>query len=179
MTDRVRVGTAFIADDSHMPATLVVGTKHYSAGWSSIIGYTSAQLGIHKCSAGQRNRKRRMDILLHGWRDSLQRLRLQRSVPDRSCCGALDRCREAENCNCLQITQMRRRSFLGLPYTSLIAHARHIQRSRSFQDLSSVPVRIRYRPREWLYDQTPRVRSKTLFVGQAVQTWENEGGSRA
>jgi hypothetical protein len=32
MTDRVRVGTALIADDSYMPATLVVGTEHYSAG---------------------------------------------------------------------------------------------------------------------------------------------------
>src|SRR5437868_2509943 len=36
-----------------------------------------------------------MDILLHGWRDSHVRLRLQRSVQDRSCLGARDQCREA------------------------------------------------------------------------------------
>src|SRR5438067_9435490 len=84
-----------------------------------------------------------------------------------------------QNCNCLEITQMRRRSFLGLSYTSLVAHARHIQRSRSFHDPSNMPARIPFRSREWLYDQPATGRSKSLFAGEAVQTWEDEGGSRA
>ena len=35
-----------------------------------------------------------------------------------------------------EITQVRRRSFFGLPYTSLIARARHIQRGRMLHDPS-------------------------------------------
>jgi len=42
-----------------------------------------------------------------------------------------------ENCNCLEIGEVRQRSFLGLPYTSVAAHARHIQQSRSFPKSSS------------------------------------------
>jgi len=98
------------------------------------------------------------------------------SRTDRAVAHVIDAVKR-EKCNCLEITQMRRRSFLGLPYTSLVAHARHIQRSRSFHDLSHLPARIPFRSREWLYDQPATVRSKSPFAGEAVQAWENEGGS--
>ena len=77
-----------IQDGTHTPESLVVGTERYSAGWSSIMKF-------HQRSNGQRTRERRMDLLLHGWRDSHERLRLQRSVPDSSCSGARDQSREA------------------------------------------------------------------------------------
>jgi hypothetical protein len=44
MTDRIRVGTMLVADNTPMPATLAVSTECYAAGWSSTIGSTSAQL---------------------------------------------------------------------------------------------------------------------------------------
>ena len=52
MTDKIRVGTMLIEDSTHMPATLVVSTEHYSAGWSSVMGSTSAQLGKEIENAG-------------------------------------------------------------------------------------------------------------------------------
>ena len=84
-----------------------------------------------------------------------------------------------DSCNCLEITALKRGSFLGLPYTSLIAHSRHIQRGRSFENPSSMPERERPRPPELLHDQGPTGESQTIFAAEAAQAWENEGGSRS
>lgn len=43
---------SLIEDGTHPPESLVVGTEPYSAGWSSIMGSTSAQLGKEIENAG-------------------------------------------------------------------------------------------------------------------------------
>ena len=141
MTDRIRVGTMLIEDGTHTPESLVVGTERYSAGWSSIIKSTSAQLGKKLESAGWTFFYMAGEIRTSGFGFN------DKSRTDRAVARVIDAVKR-QNCNCLEITQMRRRSFLGLPYTSLVAHARHIQRSRSFYDLSNMPGSIRSRPRE-------------------------------
>lgn len=171
MTDTTRVGTMLIQDGTQMPEIMSVVTEPYSAGWSSIMGSTSVELGKEIENAGWTFFYMAGEIRASGFGFSDQS-RTARAV------GHLINAVRLENCNCLEITQMRRRSFLGLRYTSLVAHARHVQKSRSFHDLSNMPARIPFRSREWLYDQPANVPSKSLFVGQAVQTWENEGGSR-
>ncbi len=172
MADKIRVGTMLIADGTHMPESLVVATERYSVGWSSVSKFTSAELGREIESAGWTFFYMANEIRTSGFgfNDLSRTARAVAHV-----INAVER----ENCNCLEITQMRRRSVLGLCYTSLVAHARHIQKSRSFHDVSNMPARIPFRSREWLYDQPATVRSKSLFVAEAVQTWENEGGSRA
>jgi hypothetical protein len=171
MTDKIRVGTMLIAENTPMPATLVVSTERYAAGWSSIIGSTSAQLDKAIENAGWTFFYMAGEIRTIGFglddhsRASCALARIINAV-------------KRENCNCLEITQMRQRSFLGFRYTSLVAHARHIQRSPSFHNPSHMPARIPFHSREWSYDQTATVRSRSLFAGEAVQIWENEGGSR-
>jgi hypothetical protein len=169
MTDRIRAGTMLIADGTQTPESLVVDTERYSPGWSSIIKFTSAELGRALESAGWTFFYMANEVRTIGFGFS-DYSRINRAVAH--VVSAVKR----ENCNCLEITQMRERSFLGLSYTSLVAHARHIQRSRSFQDLSHMPASTRFRPREWLYMEAATVRSKSLLTGEAVQTWENEGG---
>jgi hypothetical protein len=169
MTDRIRTGTMLIKDGIAMPESLVVGIEHYSAGWSSVIGATSSQLDRQIEDAGWTFFYMAGEIHATGFGFNDQ------SRTDRAVAHVIDVVKR-ERCNCLEITQMRRRSFLGLPYTSLVAHSRHIQRSRSFYDQSSMPVRIPFSPREWLYDQTPPARSQPLVAAEAVHTWENEGG---
>ena len=39
---------------------------------------------------------------------------------------------QTQNCNCLQVTGIRNHSFLGIPYVSITAHARHIQNGSEF-----------------------------------------------
>jgi hypothetical protein len=172
MTDRIRVGTMLLADDTDMPATLVIGTEHYSAGWSSITGPTSAQLDKEIENAGWTFFYMAGEIRTSGFGFNDQ------SRTARAVAHVINAVRR-ENCNCLEITQMRRRSFLGLSYTNLVAHARHIQRSRSFHDTSNMPAKTPFRSPEWLYDQPATAGSKSLLAGEAVQSWENEGGSRA
>jgi hypothetical protein len=172
MKDNIRVGTLLIEDGTHTPESLVVGAEGYSAGWSSIMGSTSAQLGKEIENAGWTFFYMANEVRTRGFGFNEQ------SRTARAVAHLIDAVKR-ENCNCLEITQVRRRSFLGLPYTSLVAHARHIQKSRRFYDPSNMPARIPFRSREWLYDQPATARSKSLFAGEAVQTWENEGGSRA
>ncbi len=168
MTDQIRLGTMLIEDGTHTPESLVVDTEGYSAGWSSIIKFTSTELEKEIEDAGWTFFYMAGEIRTSGFGFNDQS-RTARAVA--RVINAVKR----ENCNCLEITQMRRRSFLGFSYTSLVAHARHIQRSRRFQDPAHLPASTRSRSREWLVDHAA-VRRKSLLTGEAVQAWENEGG---
>jgi hypothetical protein len=171
MTDRIRVGTMLIADGIHTPESLVLETERYSAGWSSIIKFTSAELGRALESAGWTFFYMANEVRTSGFGFN--------DYSRTSCAVAhVVSAVKRENCNCLEITQMRQRSFLGLRYTSIVAHARHIQRSRSFHDPSNMPASTRSHQREWLYNQTRPARGQTLFTDKGVEVWENEGGSR-
>jgi hypothetical protein len=172
MTDRICVGTMLLEDGTHTPESFVAGTERYSAGWSSILKSTSAHLGKELESAGWTFFYMAGEIRTSGFGFNDQ------SRIDRAMTHVIDAVKR-QNCNCLEITQIRRRSFLGLSYTSVVAHARHIQRSRYFQVPSDMLASTWSCSRESQYDQPARVRSKSLLTGEAVQTWENEGGSRA
>lgn len=169
MINRTRAGMMFIEDGTLTPESLVIDTERYSAGWSSI-KCTGAELGKQIEKAGWTFFYMAGEIHTSGFGFNDQ------SRTDRAVAHVIDAV-QREGCNCVEITQMRQRSFLGLRYTSLVAHARHIQRGR-IQYPSKMPASTRSYPREWLYDQPPPVGSNPLFA-QAVQTWENEGGSRA
>ena len=171
MIDRIRAGTMLIADGTHTPAPLVIDTERYSAGWSSISKFTSAELGRALERAGWTFFYMANEVRTTGFGFNDQ------SRTARAVAHVINAVRR-ENCNCLEITQMRRRSFMGLSYTSLVAHARHIQKSRRFHDPSNMPATIPFRSHE-LQEQPARVRSTSLFAGEALQAWENEGGSRA
>ena len=161
-----------MAENAPMPPTLTIVTEHYSEGWSSVAGSTGTQLGKDIEDAGWTFFDMAGEIRTRGlgFNDQSRTARATAHLTD-----ALER----ESCNCSEITQIRRRSFFGLPYTSVSAHARHIQESRRFHDRANVPAKSPFGSREPLDGQPAAVRSSSLFAGQAVQTWENEGGSRA
>ena len=52
MTQCIRLGTMLIADGTRIPKSVLVGSERYSADWSSIIGFTSAQLDRELEKAG-------------------------------------------------------------------------------------------------------------------------------
>ena len=52
MTDKTRVGTMLIQDGTQMPEVMSGVTEPYSAGWSSIMGSTSVELGKEIENAG-------------------------------------------------------------------------------------------------------------------------------
>jgi hypothetical protein len=166
MTDRIRVGTMLLEDGTGMPESVVLGIEPYSMGWSLIIKATAAQLGKDLEGAGWTFFYMAGAIHVSGFGLSDQ------SRTDRAMAHMIDAVKR-QNCNCLEITRVRRRSFLGLPYTSVAGHARHVQRSRILRD----PYKsAQSQPRGSLCDRTPTLRSKALRAGEAIHAWENEGG---
>lgn len=147
MKHGIHVGTMLIQDRTHMPATLVLTTNRCLADWSQIIGSTSAQLGREIEAAGWTFFYMAGEIRTRAFGFNDQS-RAARSL------GHLIRAVKLENCNCLEITEVRQRSFFGLPYTSLVAHARHIQMSRSFYGVSNPPAKLPLRSRERSSDQS-------------------------
>jgi len=174
MAKNIRVGTMLIADGTRTPNLVILGTQSYSAGWSSILESTSAQLDKELEKAGWTFFYMAGEIRTRGFGSNDQ------SRMDRAVSHVIDAVK-CESCNCLEITQViRGRSFLGLPYTSVTAHARHIQKSRSFHDLSTLPARMGFRQQQRrLHDQTTPAQSQMSFSNKAVDIWEDEGGSRA
>jgi hypothetical protein len=160
MTNTLHVGTLLIEDGTPRPELLVVSTEPYSARWSYIAKFTSAQLGREIESAGWTFFYMAGEIRTRGFGFNDQ------SRTNRAVAHVMDAVK-LQNCNCLEITEMRRLSFLGLSYTSLVAHARHIQRSRVFQRPSNMARNAQ------------SVACKYAFTGELIQAWENEGGSRA
>jgi hypothetical protein len=167
MTDKIRVGTMLLEEGTPLPESFVLGTEPYATGWSSIQS-SSAQLGQELESAGWTFFCSAGPIHTTGFGFDEQ------SRTDRAVARGIAAVKREQG-NCLEIIQMRQRSFLGWRYTSLVAHARQIQRGPIFQDESDLPARMRERSN----DQTRPVQNPTLIRGEAVQAWENEGGSRA
>jgi len=173
MTESIRVGTVLLRDGTKLPKALAVTTERYSAGWSFITRSTSAQLNTSVESVGWTLFYMAGEIHTRsfGFNDL--------SRTDRAVAKVINAVTR-DSCNCLEITALKRGAFLGLPYTSLVAHSRHIQRGRSFENPFPMPEeREHSRPLELLYDQAPAGESKTIFGAEAAQAWENEGGSRS
>jgi len=172
MTESIRVGTLLLRDGTKIPKALAVTTERYSAGWSFITKSTSAQLNTNVESVGWTLFYMAGEIHTRSFGfDNLSRT-------GRAVAKVINAVRR-DTCNCLEITALKRGSFLGLPYTSLIAHSRHIQLGRSFENPSSMPQHDRSRPLELLYDDhAPRAESQTTSGVEAAQARENDGGSR-
>src|SRR4051812_27052343 len=172
MTESIRIGTVLLRDGTEIPKALAVTTERYLPGWSFISKSTSAQLNTSVESVGWTLFYMAGEIHTRsfGFNDL--------SRTDRAVAKAVKAVRR-DSCNCLEITALKRGSFLGLPYTSLIAHSRHIQRGRAFENSSPTPQRERSRPLELLYDQATTGERQTVLGAEPAQAWENEGGSRS
>jgi hypothetical protein len=133
MRQAIRLGTMLIADGTRTPQSVLLATERYSPGWSSIAEFTSAQLDRKLEKAGWTFFYMAGEIRASGYGFD------ERSGADRAMAHVVHAAKR-QKCNCLEITEIRRRSHLGLSYTSLVAHARHIQQSRRFQDASDIPA---------------------------------------
>lgn len=57
---------------------------------------------------------------------------------------------QAQNFNCVEVTEISTKRFLGIPYMSVCAHGRHIQRGQTLQDQSG--RREAQRLADWAHD---------------------------
>lgn len=127
MTNAIQTGSILIEDGSSMPDSLRLEGRPYSSGWKSVsnLGLNELDAAIHKAGwtfffmAGE------IKITSFGFdKDSAMRRAVKRVIADV----------ESHHCNCVEITGVSAKSFLGMPYVNVSAHSRHIQESSAFID---------------------------------------------
>jgi hypothetical protein len=155
-----------LEDGTGMPESSLLHVEPYSMGWSSITEGTAAQLGRDLESAGWT-----FFYLASGVHVRSFGLNDQ-SRTEHAMARLIDTVK-LQQFNCLEITQVRRASILGVPYMKVAAHARHIQKSRILRHprKSAQP-----QPRGSSDDRTSIFGSKVLSIREAIHRWENEGG---
>lgn len=125
----------FIEDGTLTPKALHYAGERYSAGWSAITKAAGTELGKDLDSAGWTFFYMAGEVRANGFGFNAK------SRVDRALARVIDTV-SREHCNCLEITQVSLRSFLGVPYTSLAARSRHIQMSRTFEQISVMPISV-------------------------------------
>ncbi|HEY3457163.1 MAG TPA: hypothetical protein VGK64_21475 [Bryobacteraceae bacterium] len=164
--NRIRAGMMLLEDGTGTPESFVLNIEPYSMGWSFIIDATAAQLGKDLEGAGWTFFYLAGAIHVSGFGLNDQ------SRTDRAM-AQLIHAVKLQQFNCLEITQVTRASFLGLPYTKVAGHARHIQRSRILSDPRKNAPSL---PRGASGDPPSMLGRKARSVREAIHRWENEGG---
>ena len=107
-----------------LPKTLLLQSTPYSSGWTVV---TSSRSEFEK------------DINQAGWTLFFLAGHIEANVfgfdKQKAVRTAVDRIItdvKSQDCNCLEITQVKMKSFLGLPYACVSAHSRHVHGSAVF-----------------------------------------------
>jgi hypothetical protein len=122
MTPMVEVGTVLIEDRPSITQLLALEIPPYAAGWSVIRGMNGSALGrkIHAAGwnfffmAGEVKVVFLGSVATTKVRSAIQRI-LKKVRP--------------QNYNCLELTRITEKRFLGIRYATVAAHSRHIQQS--------------------------------------------------
>jgi hypothetical protein len=128
MTDTLNAGTLFLEDGTVFPEAMTVSVKQYLSGWLIITSDTIAEMTKAIEGAGWTFFYMAGELHANGYGSS------DEARTDQAMAHLLAAAK-SERCNCLEISQVKRKSFLGFQYTSIIGHARHIQKSRRFESL--------------------------------------------
>ena len=122
MTDKIKMGTILIEGGALLPDSLRFESEPYSKGWRLVKNLDGYGL----------DRK----IRQAGWTLFYMAAEMKASVfgfgGEKALRRAVNRVLaklKSETSNCLAITQVAAKRFLGLPYVTVSAHSRHIQES--------------------------------------------------
>ena len=131
---RVRCGTMMVRDGLLLPDHMDAATDTYSAGWRS---FTEAEgFGVDRklrllgwqCFfiAGE------LKAVSFGWSQA----RMLKAAVRRLLATV-----RSLNLNCVEFTEVRRRSFIGIPYVTVAGHARHIQQGHHLEAFNGKEAR--------------------------------------
>jgi hypothetical protein len=124
MTDAIIAGSALFQGGTPLPESLLLQEQVDSNGWAAVKG------------AGSTFEK---TIQEAGWTFFFMAGEIKTIVfgfdREKSLCAALKRLItgvKSQHCNSIEITRVTGNSFLGVPYVSVSAHSRHMQRGLVF-----------------------------------------------
>lgn len=129
MSGTIKVGAIMMKVGTIIPQSLRVETELYSQGWEIIKNSDAYALDrdIRRADwnffflAGSIQA-----TALGYWRERTVRRAMERVLAKA----------ERSNFNCLEITEVSAKQFLGFPYVHVSAHSRHIQKSPFLQELA-------------------------------------------
>ena len=129
MTGSIQEGTILIQAGTRLPAGLPLKPEPDSDGWATVEKLDRSEIAgiIHETGWNFFYMAGRIQASAVGFnRQETLRVALQRIIATV----------ESQRCNCLEITQVIAQSFLKVPYVTVSAHSRHIQRGRVFAPAS-------------------------------------------
>jgi hypothetical protein len=124
MTDTITAETILVEEGTHLPGSLLLQSESDSNGWAAVKGARSTfEKAIQEAGwtfffmAGE------IKTTVFGFdRQKALRAALRRLIRDV----------KFQHCNSIEITRVMGRSFLRVPYVSVSAHPRHLQKGMLF-----------------------------------------------
>lgn len=126
----VQVGTIVIDDVNRMAGLLALPSQPYSGRWSMLKTRDSCALDREIHAAG-------WNFFFLATEVKVMFLGPLRAQKIHSALQRILRRVKPENFNCLEITEIVAKRFLGLPYGTVSAHSRHIQQGCQLDNLES------------------------------------------
>jgi len=122
MADKIKTGAILIKEDALLPESLHFESEPYTKGWRLVKNLGGYQMDRTIGEAGWNFFYMAGEIkaTVFGFDEE----KAQRRAVNRLLANP-----ESEKFNCLEITQVAAKRFLGLPYVTVSAHPRHIQES--------------------------------------------------
>lgn len=124
MTDTITAGSILVEEGTHVPKSLLFQSEANVNGWAAVKEARSTfEKAIHEegwtffFMAGE------IKATVFGFdRQKALRAALKQLITDV----------KSQHCNSIEITRIMGKSFLGMPYVSVSAHPRHLQRGVIF-----------------------------------------------
>jgi hypothetical protein len=129
MTGLIKAGTVMMQTGTLLPESSGIEPERYSPGWSTIRDSDGDVVDRNLRKAGWSFFFMAANIQAMGW-GSWGEKAIRRAVKH-----VLARVKPL-GFNCLEITELSARRFLGFPYVHVSAHSRHIQKSAGLQELA-------------------------------------------
>jgi hypothetical protein len=124
MPDLITAGDLLVQDGTHLPRSLGLQAEADSSGWSAV---KDSRLTFEKA------------VRDAGWTFFFMAGEIKATVfgfdRQKALRGALKRLEadvKSQHCNSIEITRVKSKSLLRVPYVSVFAHPRHLQKSMSF-----------------------------------------------
>ena len=119
------IGTILTEQGTPMSRSMNVGTESYDLGWSAVTDLTRSELGKQLEGVGWPFFYMAGEVKTTGF-GFHEQSRICRAI------AQTIKAVQRETFNCLEITHIARKSFMGIPRIKIRAHGRHIQASLLF-----------------------------------------------
>ena len=133
MAQTIEVGTLFIKDGTHLPETLPVESEPYLKGWSRVKSLSCSALDRKLSEVGWAFFYMSGEVNVMAFGSNSEKT-IRRAV------GKVIASMRSGRFNCLEISRVEAKSFLGLPYVTVAGHPRHVQESIYLFQAKSTPA---------------------------------------